>query len=297
MCFVAIKNPSTRTSSFRTLFGPNKAHPYFQWDHDHDWSMPQRRFRAKTALGLAELSMLMYVKEAAWVEKCAMEGGLELVSLFEKDGIRAAHLRQEAGSILCFRGTEIDSLDNLVTDVKVRLSAWSRGGRVHKGFLKAWECARPWIHGEINKAGTSHVSFTGHSLGGALALLAAEESARTHSQVYSFGSPKVGDQSFVKIQKVPHFRVVNNTDLVPMAPPGGIYRHGGRCKWLTVDGRIQTKVPTSSKIHGHLKGHLEHAMEVFEAWRTGNAKVIPNANLVDHSPTLYVKKLIMAAGI
>ena len=63
--------------------------------------------------------------------------------------------------------------------------------------------------------------FTGHSLGGALAILAATLISPTrHGAVYTFGAPRVANYKFFFGLKMPIFRVVNSADIVPRVPPG-----------------------------------------------------------------------------
>ncbi|RCN25095.1 triacylglycerol lipase [Ancylostoma caninum] len=72
------------------------------------------------------------------------------------------------------------------------------------------------------------VTFTGHSLGGALAAVAAArtvaEGLRPGHQltVYTFGEPRVGNVDFAKSfdELIPNsYRVVFGKDIVPHMPP------------------------------------------------------------------------------
>ncbi|NJO41805.1 MAG: lipase family protein [Cyanobacteria bacterium CRU_2_1] len=75
---------------------------------------------------------------------------------------------------------------------------------------------------------------TGHSLGGALATLAAFHAKEYHSdvQLYTFGSPRVVNQAFA--QKINQrlvgqiYRVVNHVDIVPRIPALFGYHHVGQ---------------------------------------------------------------------
>ncbi|PLX96647.1 MAG: hypothetical protein C0622_14355 [Desulfuromonas sp.] len=63
--------------------------------------------------------------------------------------------------------------------------------------------------------------FTGHSLGGALALLVTRELAPDiNGACYTFGAPRVADYQYFCNMKTPVYRVVNSSDIVPRVPPG-----------------------------------------------------------------------------
>lgn len=72
------------------------------------------------------------------------------------------------------------------------------------------------------------LTFTGHSLGGALAVHAAADTVLSYDlssrkiEVYTFGQPRVGNSQFINLF-LPHlssfYRVVHNKDIVPHLPP------------------------------------------------------------------------------
>jgi len=82
--------------------------------------------------------------------------------------------------------------------------------------------------------------ITGHSLGGALAQIASAAFARDNlAACYTFGSPRVGVANFDLEIKCPHYRLVNDWDVVPGLPPPlwHGYLHGGDVRTLTRLGR------------------------------------------------------------
>jgi hypothetical protein len=72
--------------------------------------------------------------------------------------------------------------------------------------------------------------ITGHSLGGALAQIASAVLERDNlAACYTFGSPRVGTERFDREVKCPHYRLVNDWDIVPGVPPPWLwgYHHTG----------------------------------------------------------------------
>jgi hypothetical protein len=104
---------------------------------------------------------------------------------------------------------------------------------VHSGFWDAYVDSADDILAAVNQ----HVSpdlglyITGHSLGGALAQIAAAKLERDNlAACYTFGSPRVATKAFDRFVKCPHYRLVNHWDLVPGVPlPMFLwgYRHTG----------------------------------------------------------------------
>lgn len=142
--------------------------------------------------------------------------------------------------VLAFRGTE-KKLADWLTDADCVPQDY-QGGKVHRGFLNAFT----GIHREIAGDGTAEdetveaivkkaldearadgdgpplpVFVTGHSLGGALALLTARLLLPdVTGACYTFGAPRVGDYEFFRRVKTPVYRIVNSSDVVPRVPPG-----------------------------------------------------------------------------
>ena len=111
---------------------------------------------------------------------------------------------------------------------------------IHGGFWAAYLSVRAQLLAAFKTAldeqFTPHIYCTGHSLGGALAQLAAYDLTLNFAlpcpvQVYTLGSPRVGNPAFVSTyeSKVPAtFRVVVDGDLVPGMPKMfGWYEHAG----------------------------------------------------------------------
>ena len=142
-------------------------------------------------------------------------------------------------TLIAFRGTEVLNVKDWFTDLMVGAVPAPVGlGKVHGGFDAAYAVIRPQVELALGEQHDGHLPIwiTGHSLGGALALLAGVhlvfERKLPVQGVYTFGQPRVGDRTHAKfVRKVLKDRVVrfvNNQDIVPKVPTPGMflsYRH------------------------------------------------------------------------
>lgn len=162
--------------------------------------------------------------------------------------------------LITCRGTE--SLSDIMTDLKF----WSDNlydiyyhnnfqsykktygiPKIHTGFYEQYHTIKFIIHQKITQYLENTINpviiFTGHSLGGALATIGAacasiqfKHIKDINIQCYTFGSPKVGNSSFVNIFNTfitRSIRCVNNMDPVPMMPYFG-YTHVKGLKHLNL---------------------------------------------------------------
>lgn len=209
------------------------------------------------ALSFCLASQLAYSRRKDTIDRDAIESkvnswGFHDVEIFEivrgwnidTQGYVAIDSRR---ILVVFRGTESarDWRTNLraVTDPGPWLDT-----RVHEGFLDAF-VAIAFHVGEIigRRATANHeIWVTGHSLGGALAVLLTAtlcESGKNVSGLYTFAAPRVGDPAFVKeldtnMQSASHWRVVNAGDLVPHLPLEPLFSHGGKRVLLMGNGNV-----------------------------------------------------------
>jgi len=150
-------------------------------------------------------------------------------------------------AIVAFRGTEPINLASWLTDADVitqRVPAgWKGKGEVHRGFLANLEAVWDDVEHQlgqdaVGQAPLEAIYITGHSLGGAMAVLAAAKllSSSLVSKlrgVYTYGQPAVGNAAFAAWGREAFgeilFRHVYNRDLVPRLPPRstGRFEHFG----------------------------------------------------------------------
>lgn len=134
---------------------------------------------------------------------------------------------QTREAILAIRGTIFEFRPDVATDVLLADLSPSTSGDVHAGFARAWSS----MVGQIDAAlpaqalGGMTVHCVGHSLGGALATLAADHLSTRGALVklYTFGSPRVGGATFCsqvtsRVGRDNIFRVYHPADPVAMVP-------------------------------------------------------------------------------
>lgn len=168
----------------------------------------------------------------AWLKADLKALDAELLATFDRDGTQAILVSAQPGLILAFRGTEATSLADIKADVDAVSVPCPSGGRVHRGFRQAYDR----VAGELQAALADHADrpllICGHSLGGALATVAAKSLHHPAglAACYTYGSPRVGDADWVDGMKTPLYRMVNAADCVTLLPPGSLFI--GALAWL-----------------------------------------------------------------
>ncbi len=193
-------------------------------------------------VNLAEV--LEYAKRAgaaygddAAIRTAAAPGAVLTIANLPGVDVRAFVELDEAKGVqwVAVRGTA--NLKNVVEDAHyAKVHAPDLGVPIHAGFVEdaraVWSFARPRLRPGIE------TRITGHSLGGALAVLLAMRlsvEGQPLGRVITFGQPKVTTEAGVaRFRGLPLLRVVNHDDPVPDLPwetpgaaRGGLYRHMG----------------------------------------------------------------------
>lgn len=163
---------------------------------------------------------------------------LDVINISETQGFICKRIAEDEPPylVLAFRGTE-KKISDWLTDARCVPTVDGRS-KVHTGFLEAFTRKRG-AGGRTVKEAVEEILdrpkakddegnpiplfITGHSLGGALALLATKLVAPDiNGACYTFGAPRVGNYEYFRFIKTPVYRIVNSSDIVPRVPPGAI---------------------------------------------------------------------------
>jgi pimeloyl-ACP methyl ester carboxylesterase len=214
--------PYEHAKSAQRLYWPAEAPPFFE-----RWTRP--RDIDDHDLLCAEMSRLAYA-ERDQVNAALM--GLGFTQRLWFGGPRAKVRRATHGAdgfiatrddvpltILAFRGTQSDKLEDILSDAMTTAEPYPAGGRVHEGFARGYAAVRDTIR-PVLRAQTGPVLITGHSLGAGLATLAAADHLDRSPALITFGSPRVGDAAFARLLAGPTVhRFVDCCDVVTRIPP------------------------------------------------------------------------------
>lgn len=193
-----------------------------------DFNPNIREFSFKNALVLAEASELAYKSRPEYEKILKEQWGFSDVYPLDKNETQGFVAKKENMILIAFRGTEETKNEDKFTDI-LACQTKTKLGEVHYGFLRALKAV--WkdvlIAVKNYQDNSQPVWITGHSLGGALAALAAAKLASINAcqnigGIYTFGQPRVGDKDFKeKFEKLlpgGAYRVTNFKDPVTLVP-------------------------------------------------------------------------------
>lgn len=125
-------------------------------------------------------------------------------------------------AFLVFRGTEPKDFRDIKTDVRAAFEKLVVDGEtleVHQGYLAAFRDVEAELQTALETLAYDQLFLTGHSLGGALAVLATRLLASdTTGACYTFGAPPVGTAELQNKLKTPIYQIINEIDIVPRLP-------------------------------------------------------------------------------
>ena len=145
-------------------------------------------------------------------------------------------------AVVVFRGT--DDTEDWIQNINKYVHQGDDGG-MHSGFAGCYSALRQEIIKVVKELKSKHVWITGHSLGGAQALLCAYDFEKYHDiqvkGVFTYGQPMIARQKFAAYlqntlgTRYVHF--VNESDAVPRLPDDS-FDHCGLLIWFD-NGKIK----------------------------------------------------------
>ncbi len=208
-------------------------------------------------------------------------------------------------AFLSFCGT--DSLIDVLIDL-IGVIPWYRPP-VHSGFGRSWYGLRrksfdEWLLDHSEDFDT--IGLYGHSLGGAIAQVAALDLAADYAirEVVTFGSPRFGffatpgiydktraDDCGNTLKDV-SFRVVNGMDIVSKVPFNWMgYQHAGQLVYLDQQGNIKTdrEAEETQASEGILKT-IKNDLDKF--WKNNKPfSAAPPGKVINNNPPAYQSRI------
>jgi hypothetical protein len=211
---------------------PSRLEPLRQpWDSEAvaDWPVAEL---------LASMSETAY-RTPVDAEEGLLGFGFDRIKTFVDASMVGYVVSKDDMTVVVFRGTDdrFDWFTNL-NDGDIQTAH----GAIHRGFYMSYEPLKPQILKLVKAVNPKHLWVTGHSLGGALAVVCAYDLIENGQQpidgLITFGQPMIARvelASFLDqllLGKYAHY--VNDADVVPRVPPG--HSHCGSLVWFTKTG-------------------------------------------------------------
>ncbi|MDJ0898451.1 MAG: alpha/beta hydrolase [Xenococcus sp. MO_188.B8] len=242
-------------------------------------------YKPENAYWMAYFSSLAYKKQSKTdptpdtnkilAELKSKDQNFLTVEGFNRESSQAIIIQHEDYVVAAFRGTDelVDWIDNIKA-----FPTQGPLGKVHSGFYNAfldvWKLEKMWEKiKQLQNRGQGKIKrplwITGHSLGGAIATIAAAwlaEQKITLYGVYTYGQPRCGDESFQiafdsKLGKK-FFRFQNNNDIVTRVPSRLMgYEHVGKFIYITQEKELKTDVSFWYQFVDRVEGVVENIFD------------------------------------
>jgi triacylglycerol lipase len=238
----------------------------YEYDRKANPFQPSAKgYHSNNALCLACAANLAYMDEAD-IAPVIKAWGFSQFRFFDHKETQAFVCGNSKTILVSFRGTEPSKLKDWMSDLKARKEK-GPVGKVHRGFKGALNKVWPDVTNYVSSIRTRNQKlwFTGHSLGAALATLAAARTQLTDGVpvqgLYTFGHPRTGDQEFAQgldsALSGLVYRFVNNNDVVPRVPLREMgYRHVGRFVYFTQKRTITNRISVWERRLDRVKGRI-----------------------------------------
>ncbi len=293
-------------TSWDALCDPGYATEYFDLPDPSHLKINTKSFNLSNAWWLAEITRLSYhynfntdqninlgcfnYKKVVFIDNFDTSTH---ISLLEVNGLDE-YGKDISCLVISFRGT--DELEDWNTNLKAHQTPFGSKGKVHSGFKAAYLSIKDQLFEHLNSYSLP-IFITGHSLGGALAILATSDIYKSDNfdSCYTFGSPRIGSPELVKsIQCERVYRVVNNCDIVTVVPldlPFIKYRHIGSSYLLDDHGKLIPDL-SEEEIYSYQKSKSNHLKQYAKTklFNIGSKSLKTELPffLADHAPINYV---------
>lgn len=281
----------------------------------------------------AELSRLAYFRfedgadKRVELESHLKRADLSLLEAYSESGTQWFAAEDETRVFVAFRGTEtadmngpwpnfmalarhktarekfIDPILDALADIsfwKTSAKTGGMSGKMHGGFLRGFDIFHQQWNDKLADYTRQNANKTpivcGHSLGAALATLTAAMLAAEHTnrlRLYTFGSPRVGDETFAaSLAAIPHRRYVDCRDIVTRVPPKCMgFEHCGSLKYIDRHGNILDAPDCATIGKDRCGAFFDYLIEYKRPpyCTDGNAGF---RGLADHAPINYVSALL-----
>lgn len=193
-----------------------------------EWLLDSSGFTWRSSLALVSACKAAYLPGSHAEQLANGEWSME-GSAFSVGESQGLILEDSSVVVVAFRGT--DSTADWLGNMKIApRTVDSFGGGLHDGFFDAYEDVASIVADAVARADGKVLWFTGHSLGGALAVVAAlTHRDRDIAGVMTFGQPRLLGTRPAGLMNErfgrDYQRFVNRNDIVTRIPPG--YRHAG----------------------------------------------------------------------
>ena len=291
---------------------PSGPQPYFDNGTASVFDHTTADYNDANAWWLSELSRLVYtrVKPEIFLSGASPvrfeyldQVNIEQVESFYSAGSHVGlfRLKRTVGGrpvlVVCFRGT--NNLLQWILNLTVLGGPWydenpEDPASVHQGFKYIFDKLWPQVEELVSKF-NGPVFYAGHSLGGALALMAAVR--RKPVALYTFGAPRVGNQAFAELaDDIKHHRIIYNHDIVTTLPlttgvrSGIIYEHTGTARYLMSDGKMLVD-PSAEELGSIPPGPTDNSLRLITQAFNDQDGAAPPGPLLDHSPYNYTQAL------
>jgi len=266
----------------------------------------QTAYSTSAALTTAAASSLAYLNDIEKIERtCQEEFDFDTCKFLKQRNTECFVALNSTTALISFRGSQ--GTRDWIANMQINEQS-TEFGMVHGGFLRAYFDIKEKLQAFLDESlGAHNLVLTGHSLGGAVATIAASEwrSRYPIQSIYTFGQPAVGDRAFRNSMErfnETFYRVVNDDDIVTKIPPG--YKHVGRKIKLPPNSELRNsaneslgapEIENSEEMISELEFHQLQGRLYLESQSIGTEGLLPSFS--DHKIANYLSKLMRQSNI